>query len=49
MSEEKQARLTVNVDAVVYKKLRMKAMEKNSDITGLVREWIDKYISEEDK
>lgn len=38
------ARLNANVDAGKYKKLQLKALQNETDITTLVNGWIDSYI-----
>ena len=44
--DEKQARLTVNVPADTYKKLRAKALNEGTDVTKLVNQWVKGYLGE---
>jgi predicted HicB family RNase H-like nuclease len=44
--KQPQARLTVNVDKQLYRKLRAKALSEGTDVTKLVNEWIKHYLGE---
>jgi len=39
------ARLNANIDAAKYKRLKLAALQNNTDITTLLDGWIDTYLA----